>query len=44
MARAKRYAERVNILKKVRVNGLWKLASVLTSFPGLTLGIDGLAP
>src|SRR6516162_6766505 len=29
MARTKRYAERVNILKKVRVNGSWKLASVL---------------
>ena len=29
MARTKRYAERVNIVKKVRVNGSWKLASVL---------------
>lgn len=29
MARTKRYAERVNVLKKVRVNGSWKLASVL---------------
>jgi integrase/recombinase XerD len=29
MARTKRYAERVNILKKVRVGGSWKLASVL---------------
>ena len=29
MARTKRYAERVNILKKVRVGGSWKLVSVL---------------
>jgi len=29
MARTKGYAERVNVLKKVRVNGSWKLASVL---------------
>ena len=29
MARSKQYAERVNILKKVRVGGVWKLASVL---------------
>jgi len=29
MARTKRYAERVNIVKNVRVNGAWKLASVL---------------
>lgn len=29
MARTSRYAERVNILKKVRVGGPWKLASVL---------------
>jgi len=29
MARTKRYAERVNILKKVRVGGSWRLASVL---------------
>ena len=29
MARSKQYAERVNILKKVRVGGAWKLASVL---------------
>jgi integrase/recombinase XerD len=29
MARTKGYAERVNVLKKVRVNGAWKLASVL---------------
>jgi integrase/recombinase XerD len=29
MARTKRYAERVNILKKVRVAGSWRLASVL---------------
>ena len=29
MARTKRYAERVNIVKKIRVNGAWKLASVL---------------
>ena len=29
MARTKRYAERVNILKKVRVGGSWKLAAVL---------------
>jgi len=25
MARSKQYAERVNILKKVRVGGVWKL-------------------
>jgi integrase/recombinase XerD len=29
MARSKQYAERVNILKKVRVAGAWKLVSVL---------------
>ena len=29
MARSKQYAERVNILKKVRVGGVWKLSAVL---------------
>ena len=29
MARAKQYAERVNIVKKVRVAGKWKLAAVV---------------
>jgi len=29
MARTKQYAERVNLVKNIRVNGAWKLASVL---------------
>jgi hypothetical protein len=29
MARSKQYAQRVNILKKVRVGKAWKLASVV---------------
>ena len=29
MARSKQYAERVNILKNVRVGGKWRLAAVL---------------
>ena len=29
MARSKQYAERVNILKKVRVGGVWKLSAIL---------------
>ncbi len=29
MARSKQYAERVNILKKVRVGGAWKLTAVV---------------